>query len=53
MARPDDLDAYVLAIVGETIQARAKQSMGPKTWDTGQGWASQYLAWAKDHPASN
>jgi hypothetical protein len=52
-ARPNDLDAYVLAIVGQTIQARAKQSMGPKTWDTGWGWASQYLSWAKDHPASN
>ena len=52
-ARPDGLDAYVLAIVGETIQADAQQSVGPKTWETGWGWASRYRSWAKDHPADD
>ena len=51
-ARPDGLDAYALAIVGQTIQSDAGQSMGPKTWETGWGWASQYRSWAKKHPAS-
>ena len=50
-ARPDGLDAYALAIVGATIQSNAGQSMGPKTWETGWGWASQYLSWASKHPA--
>ena len=53
LARPDGLDAYALAIVGETIQSDAGLSMGPKTWETGWGWASQYRCWAKKHPASS
>ena len=51
LARPDGLDAYALAIVGETIQSDAGLSMGPKTWQTGWGWANQYRSWASEHSA--
>ena len=49
-ARTDGLAAYLLAIAGAEIQAKGGQSMGPKTWESANGWAQQYREWARQHP---
>jgi len=49
------LDGYLLAIAGDTIWGPHETPIaaGAMSWATGDEWAAQYLAWAKEHPSGD
>lgn len=49
------LDGYVMAIAGDAIWGShgTPIAVGAKSWETSHQWASQYLAWAQEHPSGN